>query len=275
MISESSITPYAVPRAIRLIQGDPVPSRKPKAIPLADERPEGEPTTRRRRSEAQQQKNEETRVRLLNAAARVIGKYGYAGCSIARVAARAKVAHGTFYLHFKSQQDLFDQLLPALGAEMLEVIGKAVRDSKSLIELEHRGLVANFDYLVQHPYLHRVTSEAELYAPVAYRQYFEELAKPYKKSLRRSMAAQSQPAFNEEQLDAVISMLLGARYYLLTRFCVQGNSLKPLTKELTETYLRFVAEGLGAKLETAIIAKAAPAAEVVPLAPRRKRKAEG
>lgn len=214
-------------------------------------------------------------MRLLNAAARVIGKYGYAGCSIARVAARAKVAHGTFYLHFKSQQDLFDQLLPALGAEMLEVIGKAVRDSKSLIELEQRGLTANFDYLVQHPYLHRVTSEAELYAPVAYRQYFEELAKPYKKSLRRSMAAQSQPAFSEEQLDAVISMLLGARYYLLTRFCVQGNSLKPLTRELTDTYLRFVAEGLGVKLETAIIAKAVPAAEVVPLAPRRKRKAGG
>ncbi|MFY8094729.1 MAG: TetR/AcrR family transcriptional regulator [Niveispirillum sp.] len=254
-----------------------MPSRKPKAIPLADERPEGEPApTRRRRSEAQQQKNEETRMRLLNAAARVIGKYGYAGCSIARVAARAKVAHGTFYLHFKSQQDLFDQLLPALGAEMLEVIGKAVRDSKSLIELEQRGLTANFDYLVQHPYLHRVTSEAELYAPVAYRQYFEELAKPYKKSLRRSMAAQSQPAFSEEQLDAVISMLLGARYYLLTRFCVQGNSLKPLTKELTETYLRFVAEGLGVKLDLPLaIAATAQAAEVIPLAPTRKRKAAG
>lgn len=253
-----------------------MPSRKPKAVPIADDRPEREPaTTRRRRSEAQQQKNEETRIRLLNAAARVIGKYGYAGCSIARVAARAKVAHGTFYLHFKSQQDLFDQLLPALGAEMLEVIGKAVRDSKSLIELEHRGLVANFDYLVQHPYLHRVTSEAELYAPVAYRQYFEELARPYKKSLRRSMAAQSQPAFSEEQLDAVISMLLGARYYLLTRFCVQGNSVKPLTPELTQTYLRFVAEGLGVKPDLAMEVKAAPTGDVVPLAPRRKRTMAG
>lgn len=258
-----------------------MPPRKQKAV--ADDKAQtGQPATRRRRSEAQQQKNEETRARLLNAAARVIGKYGYAGCSIARVAARAKVAHGTFYLHFKSQQDLFDQLLPALGAEMLEVIGKAVRDSKSLIELEHRGLVANFDYLVQHPYLHRVTSEAELYAPTAHRQYFEELAKPYKKSLRRSMAAQSRPAFSEEQLDAVISMLLGARYYLLTRFCVQGNSLKPLTRELTETYLRFVAEGLGVKLVTAepaalesAAAEPAAEAEVVPLAPRRRRKAAG
>jgi AcrR family transcriptional regulator len=250
-----------------------VPPRKAKSSSPTDEKEPG--PGRRRRSEAQVQKNEETRARLLNAAARVIGKYGYAGCSIARVAARAKVAHGTFYLHFKSQQDLFDHLLPALGAEMLEVIGKAVRDSKSLIELEHRGLVANFDYLVQHPYLHRVTSEAELYAPLAYRQYFEELAKPYKKSLRRSMAAQSAPAFSEEQLDAVISMLLGARYYLLTRFCVEGNSLKPLTPELTQTYLRFVAEGLGVKLEAVAQTSAAPAAEVVPLVPRRKRKVAG
>lgn len=253
-----------------------MPPRKQKAAPASDGAGENEkPATRRRRSQAQQQKNEETRARLLNAAARVIGKYGYAGCSIARVAARAKVAHGTFYLHFKSQQDLFDQLLPALGAEMLEVIGKAVRDSKSLIELEQRGLTANFDYLVQHPYLHRVTAEAELYAPVAYRQYFEELAKPYKKSLRRSMAAQSQPAFREDQLDAVISMLLGARYYLLTRFCVQGNSLKPLTPELTETYLRFVAEGLGVKPSPTETALEPAAAEVVPLAPRRRRKVAG
>ena len=233
-----------------------------------------EQVRKRKPSAEKVERNEATRLALIEAAAKIVGRYGYSGCSIARVTAKAKVAHGTFYLHFKSQQDLFDQLLPALGAEMLEVIGKAVRDSKSLIELEHRGLGANFDYLVQHPYLHRVTSEAELYAPVAYRQYFEELAKPYKKSLRRSMAAQSQPAFSEEQLDAVISMLLGARYYLLTRFCVQGNSLKPLTPELTETYLRFVANGLKAGPLAPFLAaqEQAPAAEVVPLAPRRKRK---
>ena len=56
-------------------------------------------------------KNSETRRRLIEAAGLVVGKYGYAGASIARITAKAGVAHGTFYLHFANQQALFDVLL--------------------------------------------------------------------------------------------------------------------------------------------------------------------
>ena len=79
-------------------------------------------------------KNSETRRRLIEAAGLVVGKYGYAGASIARITAKAGVAHGTFYLHFANQQALFDVLLPELGRSMLDAISAAVRDSSSLEE---------------------------------------------------------------------------------------------------------------------------------------------
>src|ERR1700759_5428746 len=126
------------------------------AAPMAEQKPR-----KRTRSASQIQRNELTRSQLLEAAGKLIGKYGYAGCSIARVTARAKIAHGTFYLHFKSQQDLFDHVLPVLGSKMLEVIAGAIPDPRDVIDLERRGFQANFDYLTSHPYMYRVLTEAE------------------------------------------------------------------------------------------------------------------
>jgi hypothetical protein len=38
------------------------------------------------------QRNEEVRLRLIESAGKIIGKYGYSGCSISRVTVRAKIA---------------------------------------------------------------------------------------------------------------------------------------------------------------------------------------
>jgi hypothetical protein len=58
---------------------------------------------------------ERVRDALFEAAAEVVGKYGYVGASISRITAKAKVAQGTFYNYFESRQHLLDQLLPVLG----------------------------------------------------------------------------------------------------------------------------------------------------------------
>lgn len=256
-----------------------MPPRKPKPTAVAaDTDPDAEPAPgRRRRSEAQLQKNEETRMRLLNAAARVIGKYGYAGCSIARVAARAKVAHGTFYLHFKSQQELFDLLLPTLGARMLDRISEAVRNAPSLLEVERRGLETNFAYLVAHPYMYRLMMEAELFAPTAFRAHIYMLIERYVRSLRRSLKDQDAPLYSDVELEQVASMLLGARSYLLMRFCAVDGKIQPLSPDILDTYLRFVANGLKAGPLGALLSAPEAAALMPPPpakpAPRRRVKA--
>ncbi|OYQ34287.1 hypothetical protein CHU95_12685 [Niveispirillum lacus] len=202
---------------------------------------------RKRKPSAEKvEKNEATRLALIEAAAKIVGRYGYAGCSIARVTAKAKVAHGTFYLHFKSQQELFDLLLPTLGARMLDKISDAVRNATSLLEVERRGLEANFAYLVAHPYMYRLMMEAELFAPTAFRAHIGMLVERYVRSLRRSLKDQDPPLYSDIELEQVASMLMGARSYLLMRFCAVDGKIKPLSPDILDTYLRFVATGLKA-----------------------------
>ncbi|HLY57730.1 MAG TPA: TetR/AcrR family transcriptional regulator [Stellaceae bacterium] len=200
-------------------------------------------------SPARAQKSENTRARLINAAAKVIGKHGYAGCSIARITRRAGVAHGAFYLHFKSQQELFDQILPTLGQGMLDAISLAVRDSKDIVELERKGLETNFAYIAKHPYMYRVMNEAELYAPKAFKAHLDEMISRYSRSLHRSLMAHQVHDFSPGDLEALAAMLLGARSYLLMNFCVEKNVVKPLSPELIDRYLRFMMHGLGVHQE--------------------------
>ncbi len=202
------------------------------------------PRRRRTPSAAQQQKNEETRRRLIEAAGRVVGKHGYAGASIARITEKAGVAHGAFYLHFRSQQDLFDILLPTIGADMLAAISEAIQDAGSLDELERRGFQAMIDYLVQHPHLWRVTTEAELYAPKAHAQHLQSMTQRYVRSLRRSLAHDEVRDFDETELEAVAAMLMGARHYLITRHAVVGGKIRAVEGSLAETYVRLVLHGL-------------------------------
>lgn len=202
---------------------------------------------KRQRSEARLQKTAATRLRIIESAGRMIGKYGYAGCSIARVTAETGIAHGTFYLYFKSQQALFDEVLPVLAEQMEVAIREAIRGSSDELDLERRGFTANFDYLSKHPYMYRVLTEAELYAPRAYRDLHASQIRSYASSLRRSLQkSQLHADFSENELETLAAMLIGARYYMLNQYGVEDNQIKPLPKGKLETYLKFVTHGLAA-----------------------------
>lgn len=202
-------------------------------------------SVKREPSPAKMQRNEQTRIKLIEAAGKTIGKYGYAGCSIARVTARAKIAHGAFYLHFSSQKDLFDTVLPTLGASMLQIIGQAIRHPKDILDLERRGFEANFDYLTKHPYMYRVLTEAELYAPTAFQQHMDKMVTGYARSLRRSRFSRYIDDYPDEELETIATMLIGARTFLLMRYGVVNNAVTSLPLGKLEVYLKFVTHGLG------------------------------
>ncbi len=198
----------------------------------------------RRLSADKSDKNAAVRLRLIEAAARIIGRYGYSGCSISRITARAGVAHGAFYLHFANQQALFDEILPTMGALMLRHVSDAVHAARGVLELERLGLRANFDYLSKNPYMYRVLREAEVYAPTAFKRHLDDVMERYERSLQRSLRADQIRDFTRAELGTLASMLIGAREYLLLRFCIDGRTIRPLSDDMVEAYVRFVAHGL-------------------------------
>jgi AcrR family transcriptional regulator len=71
-------------------------------------------------------RTDSTRARLFAAAAELIGERGFHGTTVDDIVARAGVAKGTVYYHFKSKAELFDGLLTEHFTRLSELFTEAV-----------------------------------------------------------------------------------------------------------------------------------------------------
>ena len=204
------------------------------------------------------------RQALFRAAAEVVGEVGYGGASVALITARAGVAQGTFYNYFRSRQDLFDQLLPALGAEMRRHVREQAQAGTGFAEREALGLRAFFSFLAGTPHFLRILNEAELHAPLAHQAHFEAVAQGYLDFLDKALADGEFPGYERREMEVVAYILMAARSYLAWRY-VRGRP-RGLPEWIAQTYDKFVLYGLKGQPPPA-----APAA--APRAGGRRRRA--
>ena len=80
-------------------------------------------------------KKEETRERILRAAARAIRKHGYEGVGVADVMKEAGLTHGGFYAHFESRDALLAAAVDQEGVESTEYLTRAIAAAKPGQEL--------------------------------------------------------------------------------------------------------------------------------------------
>src|SRR3954463_15004744 len=80
-------------------------------------------------------KKEETRDRILRAAARAIRKHGYEGVGVADVMKEAGLTHGGFYAHFESRDALLAAAADRAGTESMEHLTRAMAAAKPGQEL--------------------------------------------------------------------------------------------------------------------------------------------
>jgi TetR/AcrR family transcriptional repressor of nem operon len=80
-------------------------------------------------------KKEQTRERILRAAARAIRRHGYEGVGVAEVMRDAGLTHGGFYAHFESRDALLAQAAEQAGVESVENLSRAVARAKPGEEL--------------------------------------------------------------------------------------------------------------------------------------------
>jgi AcrR family transcriptional regulator len=94
------------------------------------------------------QRRQERRRQITEAAAQLFAELGYADCEMDRVAARLKVAKGTLYLYFKSKEELFyacvDQAMVELQAAV-NAAAETVDDSLQKIRAAIRAYLEFFD----------------------------------------------------------------------------------------------------------------------------------
>jgi AcrR family transcriptional regulator len=190
------------------------------------------------------EKSRKIRDDLFDAAAKVVGEVGYANAMVATITARAEVAQGTFYNYFDSRQDLFDQLLPSLGRQMLDFIKAATTGAQSEVEREELGFRAFFGFLKVHPEFYRILYEAETFAPVAFRQHVETVSTNYVRVLKRARDRGEIPRQNDRRLEAIANILMGARHYLCMRYARRDGAHADPPEWVMQTYMDLVKHGL-------------------------------
>jgi AcrR family transcriptional regulator len=79
-----------------------------------------------------QQRSEETRTHLLEAALRLFSKEGYDATGVAEICQAAGVSKGAFYHHFPSKHDIFMALLEGWLAELDRQFNEALAEAKNV-----------------------------------------------------------------------------------------------------------------------------------------------
>lgn len=188
----------------------------------------------------------ENRRALVRAAAESVGERGYEATSIGRITERAGLAHGTFYRYFESRQDLFDQLLPDIGDELIDFLKNRASGASNLMDVEERSLRGFFDFLLENPGFYRLLNEAEVAAPSAFEHHISNLAAHYVAALERSRARGELTGFEPHELEVLAFILMAARFYIYLRFAKTPTGPQPIPDWVVETYMKFIAHGLRA-----------------------------
>jgi AcrR family transcriptional regulator len=176
---------------------------------------------RRRRSRAERAR--ENREALINAAAAIVGESGYEAATIAEITRRAKLSLGLFYQYFASREDLFRQLLPAVGSRLIATLAQEFHDADSVVEGEVRAIKAYFDFVSSGSPILRIFKEAEVYAPQAYNDHMADVLQRYTKSLRRQKESGSYKRFTDRELKVVAVLLTSARLGFFDQLVSKGE----------------------------------------------------
>lgn len=188
-------------------------------------------------------KQKKIHLALLDAAANIVGEVGYSAAMVSTITKRAGVAQGTFYNYFESRQDLFNQLLPSMSNDMLAFIKERASVATSHADREKRSFEAYFAYLAERPEFYRILYESEQFAPEAFQQHIDLIAKNYARTLRRASSDGEAREVDPQEYEAIAHMLMGMRRYLSRRYVHAQGSTKEIPDFVIRAYMRIVCGG--------------------------------
>jgi len=184
-------------------------------------------------------RGERTRQKILDAAEREIGRKGFAEASISTITAEAAVGQGTFYLYFRSKEDVLRELVLRMGRRLRRHLTLAIADAPTRLEAERRGLRAFLEFVRANPDLYRVVAESQFVDQAIFRRYYEEFAASYRSGL---LTAEARGEIRKGDAEVRAWALMGISDMVGRRFALWDNQ-QPL-KRIAEAAYELIAKGL-------------------------------
>lgn len=153
----------------------------------------------------------------MDAAGEEFGVRGYHETAISHITQRAGVGLGTFYVYFKSKEEVFRALVADMGARTRHALSESVKDAPNRLEAERLGIQAYLEFVRTHKSLYRVVMEAQFVAPEAYRAYYRVFSEAYRQQLSQAAA---RGEISEGDDEVRVWALMGASTFLGLKFGV-------------------------------------------------------
>ena len=128
--------------------------------------------------------------RLLAAAEELFGARSYQKTTVADICARAGMATGSFYAHYRSKAEIFAAVVRGINADLRTAMRKALEDTDGTQRTRERECFrVFFEMLSARPWIDRIVRESEFVAPGVFREYYEHLARGYARGVRAAQLA--------------------------------------------------------------------------------------
>ncbi len=180
------------------------------------------------------ERGERTRRKLLSAAEGEFGEKGFHNASISSITQRAGVAQGTFYLYYRSKEEIFRALVEHMNRTMRRYLSEAIEAARNRAEAERIGLEAFLRFCREHQDLYRIVMESQFVDPEAHRWYFQTLANGYAERLR---AAQARDEVRQGDPYTQALALIGVAFFMGQRNLIWENALPDEESVATATAL--------------------------------------
>mgnify|MGYP003870453613 CR=1 FL=1 len=175
----------------------------------------------------------------------VFARNGYHASTISDIIAKARVARGTFYLHFRSKRELFTRLLVGLFDELETLVQRlderrTPQENLALLRANIRGVMA---FLADRPALLRILLWQAAGSDSEFDSRLSEFYRRLTERVRRSLHLGVEMGLLRSMDVEVASLgVLGAIKEVLYRVSL-GEKL-PAIEPLVDEVMRFIVHGL-------------------------------
>jgi AcrR family transcriptional regulator len=213
-------------------RGSPGPTRRPKPRRLPRDLPHT-PTP------GKTLRGQRTRIKILRAAEKVFGDVGFYDARISEITRTADVAAGTFYLYFRSKEELLRALIEQINHDLRRALTEGTGHLKKRADAEVRGFeIFFYEFLPRHRKLYRIIKQAEFADPPIFEWYYYRIADGYARRLR---AAMKRGEYRRWDPDLAACALMGIADFVSMRYVTWGRGL---AREKLRELMDFILGGL-------------------------------
>lgn len=203
------------------------------------EQTEMSPSVEERKGAAISDRAEMTRRKLLEAAETVIGEQGFFRSSISDITRQAGVAQGTFYIYFKSKEEIFRELVRTMSHDLRRALQEAVAPIEDRRLAERVGFETFLTFAAQRRNLYAVIRESEFVDPALHRWYYQRLADGYIRGIRQGIAKGQVRPLDPE---VIAYAFMGAFQFVGMRYVLWNDG--PPSPEVIDSFVSLILHGI-------------------------------